>query len=263
MSNYGQPVTFSTGSAPHLCAGTCKNFSIDDQFQRYMDDAEDGAILAAVEHSRKVDFSFDVTFDDSSTDFPDISGGNAAIVVSALNSATDDFGAPTGGTSLISRCVERWRVGQSKTGSIIGTYFPHVVQVSPALAATLSAFTPDQSALTGLHPASKIIWGTLGMTTGGGEIQGLTLTQELQLLPSDVSPAGTILHVATANYMRTIELEILALTSGTAPTNGATLTITGAPSHATGFRLDGVRFTREIRGRKMYSAKAFWFNGID
>lgn len=261
MNNYGQLVTFSTGSAPHLCTGTCLNFRARDEFQRQIEDGEDGAILAAILHSRKVDFSFDAKFTDASDDFPDLSAG-AAIVLAGLNAVTDDFGAPTGGTSLMSRAVETWRIGQAKTGSIAGTYFPHCVQAGPAAAGTLSAFTPDQT-LTGLHPAGKLIWGTSGLTHGAGVVHGLTLTQELQLWPDDVSPAGTILGVRTGNYLRTIGLEILALTSGIAPTNGAVLTVAGAPDHAGGFRLENVEQTREIRGRKMYSAGAFWFDGID
>jgi len=262
MLRYGQLVTFSTGSAPHLCTGTCLDFATDDQFTRQIEDGEDGAILASILHSRKVDFSFGVKFTDASTDFPDISAG-AAITLAGLLTAAQVNGAATGGTALISRAVETWRIGQAKTGSIAGTYFPNVVQASPAAAGTLTAATPDQAALTGVHPAAKITWGTLGLTHAAGVVHGLTLTQELQLLADEVSPDGTIKGVTAVNAMRTIELEILALTSGTAPTNGAVLAVTGAPAHAGGFRLDGVRCTREIRGKKMYAARAYWHSNID
>lgn len=261
MNNYGQLVTFSTGSAPHLCSGICTNFRTADKFTRQMEDGEDFAIHAAILHSRMVDFSFDVKFTDASTDFPDLSAG-AAIVVSALNSVTDDFGAATGGTSLISRAVETWRIGQAKTGSIAGTYFPECVQASPVAAGTLTAFTPTQT-LTGLHPAAKLIWGTQGLSHGAGVVHGLTVTQELSLDPDEVSPAGTILGVRTGNYLRTIQVEIMPRTTDTPPQNGEVLTVTGAPSHAGSFRLENVEQTREIRGRKMYSANAFWFDGID
>lgn len=261
MSNYGQAVTFSTGSAPHLCAGVCLNFRTKDNLVRQMEDAEDGAILAAIQHSRTVDFSFDVKFTDASTDFPDLSGG-AKITLAGLETEATATGATAGGCSLISRAVETWRTGQSKTGSIAGTYYPNVSPSGGAAIATLSAFTPVQS-IGGLHPAAKLKWGTSGMTHGAGVLHGLTLTQELQLLPEEVSPAGTILSVFTANYMRTLHLEILPLTSGTAPLNGTTLTVIGAPSHAAGFRIENVEQTREIRGRKMLRCEAFWFNGID
>jgi hypothetical protein len=261
MSNYGQLVTFSTGSAPHLCSGVCLNFRTKDNLVRQIEDGEDGAILAGMQHSRTVDFSFDVKFTDASTDFPDLSSG-AAITLAGLLTAAQEAGAASGGTALMSRAVETWRIGQAKTGSISGTYYPNTVQASPAAAGTLTAFTPAQS-LGGLHPAGRIKWGTSGMTHGAGVLHGLTLTQELQLLPEEVSPAGTILSVFTANYMRSIQLEILALTSGTPPANGTILTVTGAPSHATGFRLENVEQSREIRGRKMWRCEAFWFNGID
>ena len=261
MNNYGQLVTFSTGSAPHLCSGTCRNFRAGDKFANQIEEGEDFSILASMLHSRQVDFSFDVTFTNTSTDFPDLSSGSA-IVLTALNTETALFGAATGGTSLMSRAVETWRIGQAKTGGITGTYFPDCVQGSPAAAGTLTAVTPTQS-LAGLHPASKLVWGTSGLTHGAGVVHGLTLTQELALDPDPVSEDGKIKGVRTGNYMRRIALEIMALTSGTAPTNGATLIITGAPSHASGYRLENVEQTREIKGRKMYSANAFWFTGID
>ena len=262
MNHYGQLVTYSTGTAPHLCAGTCLNFHARDVLEKQMEDGEGGTILAAILHSRKVEFGFDVKFTDASVDFPDLSAG-AAITLGGLLTAAQLFGAASGGTALMSRAVETWRIGQPKTGSIAGTYFPDCVQASPAAAGTLTAFTPAAQGLTGLHPAGKLIWGTQGLSHGAGVVHGLTLTQELQLLPDEVSPAGTLLGVQTSNYMRTIALEILALTSGTAPSNGAVLTVTGAPSHAGGFRLENVERKMEIKGRQMYSANAFWFNGLD
>jgi len=267
MNHYGQLVTYSTGSAPKICSGVCLNFRAHDKFTKQIEDGEDMTILATMLHSRQVDFSFDVKFTDASTDFPDLGSAGAAIVIAAaggktaLTAEVQVFGAASGGTSLISRAVETWRIGQPKVGSITGTYFPEVVQASPALAGTLTAFTPEQS-LTGLHPAGKLIWGTSGLT-GYGVVHGMTLTQELTLEPDEVSPAGTILGVRTGNYQRMIGLEILAITGTPPPQNGAVLTVTGAPSHGSGFRLENVEQTREIKGRKMYSANAFWFNGID
>lgn len=265
MSNYGQLVTFSTGSAPHLCSGVCKNFRTGDKFQRYIEPGEAGVILASMLHSRQVDFSSDVTFTDASTDFPLLSSANGvAIVLSPLNALTDDFGAATGGTSLLRSAVETWRIAVSKTGSIAGTYFPDVVQAGPAAATAISAFTPAAQALGGLHPAAKVIWGTQGLTSAGsfGIIHGVTLSQSVGLLPAPPGPDGKIQQVSTEEEPFTIQLEIMPLTSSTKPANGAVLSITGAPDHAIGYIIDNVDQAFDIRGRLMWTMNAYKHTGL-
>ena len=255
MSNhYGQPTTWSTAAAPHLCSGQCRNFAQRDLFTRQMEDAETGEFLASILHSRHTELSFDATFDDTSTDFPDLSDG-VALEVTGFSTAP--------GLVLVSRAVETWRIGQAKTGSIAATHYPHLTQAAPAAAGTLTAITPDQAALTGLHPAAKILWGTLGLTHTAGIVHGLTLTQEVQLTPDEVSPAGTILGVHSHSFLKTIQIEVLALTTGAAPVNGAILTVTGAPAHGTGFRIENVEKKYALRQGVMYSMNAYWHTGVD
>ena len=153
--------------------------------------------------------------------------------------------------------METWRLLQPKTAAIAATHYPEMVQASPALAGTtLDANTPSQSALGILTPGSVLPYSTFGFSHTSGIVHALTITQELQITEDEPSPDGKLLGAASHGYLRTISLELLS--TGAAPPVGSVLTVTGAPTHGSGYKIEGVeqRFA-ELRG-KMYAIQALW-----
>ncbi len=246
MNRYGQAITWSTPTAPHPFSGICTAYSLRDALTRQLIDDEGGDNVALVLHSSKAELSFSAKVTSDSTDFLDLSAG-ASITVTGINS----------GIVLCRRAVERWVLQQPKTASIEATVYPDIVQAGPVAAGTdLDAFTPDQSALTIVHPGAIIIYGTFALGHASGVLHELTLTQELDITEDEPSPAGTILGAATHGYKRTIEL--LLLSKAAAPAKGSVLALTGAPSHAADFLIESVETRFAEKRGKMYSISAVW-----
>src|SRR5262245_30365271 len=147
MNRYGQAITWSALSAPHLFTGQCMAYSYDDEVEETVDEDESGDVLAVILDGRKAAINFEAKVTNVSTDFLDLSAG-AAITVSGIST----------GTVLCNRAVETWRLRQPKMCSISAMHYPDLVQASPVAAGTaLTTFTPTQSGLTVVTPGSKII----------------------------------------------------------------------------------------------------------
>jgi len=257
MNRYGQNITWSTPGAPHPFHGICTAYSYKMQLQRQLDEDENGDNHALIQHSRKANVSFEAKVlkgTGGSTDFLDLSAGGAV----ALSNAVPG-GGPTNTIVLATRAVERWSLGQPATISLQATHYPDLVQSSPAMAGALDASAAiDQTGLGIITPGGKIIYGTypLAMPDSSGIVHKLEITQELKIAEDDPSPAGTILGAATHGYLRTISLDLLA--TGSAPAEGSTLSITGAPSNAANYKIESVEQKFAEKRGKMYSITAVW-----
>ncbi len=249
MNRYGQAITWSTITAPHLFTGKCTSYSLRDATTRQMFDDEGGDFVATALHSRKGDLNFSAEITNESTDFLDLSAG-AAITVTGIAS----------GVVLASRAVETWRLQQRKSASVQATWFPDMVEVAPVAAGVdLDAFTPVQGGLGSiLYPGGVVVLGTNGLTHLSGVVHGLIITQELTITEDEPSPVGTILGAATHGYMRTIQLDLLS--TAAAPANRTVLTITGAPGHGADYRIESVDTRFEDKRGKMYAINAVWID---
>ncbi len=246
MNRYGQNITWGTISAPHLFSGECTSYDARDAFTRQLIDDQAGDQMAIVLHSGKTEISFEAKITSSSTNFLDLSAG-AAITVSGIST----------GVVLCQKAIEKWTLGQAKTATINATWFPEIVQTSPAQAAdSLTAFTPDQSGLGIVTPGTKIIYGTFGVTHTSGIVHALTIEQDLTITEDEPSPDGKILGAASHGYMRTISLDLLATSA--APNKGDTLALTGAPDHAGGYLIEKVETKYQDKRGKMYTISAVW-----
>src|SRR5581483_6524465 len=244
MSNrYGQTITWGPLTAPALFTCERQRYSYRDAVtkQNITGAAGDNIAMALVMQKAALEFGGKITSD--STDFLDISAG-AAIAVPGIST----------GQVIVSRAIETWRLNAPKTGSIQATHFPDMPNTNTASAGTLSAFTPDQSALGIIYPTGKIIFSTYGLTHASGIVHELTLEQVLQLTEDDPSPDGKILGCQGHGYERNIRLLILA--TSTRPAVRSVLTIGGAPSHASDYRITESEFVFEEERGKMYSVSA-------
>lgn len=248
---YGASLIWSTGGAIKPAACILESCDYRDAYQQHLEDGEGGDLAAMVLHGAKAAISFGGTITDDSTDLPDLSAG------AKLGISHDEI---TGGTVLCSSLVEEWAIGQPKKFSGAATHYPDVTGGSGADAGELSGATPTQSGPV-IKPADKLIWGTAGLTHAAGTVQRLRVEQTLQL-SEEVDGGGSIVTVVAHRYMRKISLEVLALATATRPAKGATLTVTGAPSHAANAVVtdSGVKWSRG-RGA-VFSVEAMWFPGI-
>lgn len=246
MNRYGQSITWSTVSAPHVFTGVCTSYTYDLQKQRNLEEDEVGDIDALILHSEKAQVRFDARVTDGSDDFLDLSSG-AAVEVSGI----------TGGVLLVSQSTERWTLMQAKTASITATHYPDVSQLTPVMAgATVDLMSPEQD-LDGLvMPGGVLTYSTIGLTHASGVVHGLTLTQTLTLSEDEPSPDGKIVGVAAHGYHREASLELLATSA--APAIGSTLAITGAPARAGGYKIESVSERRAHKRGMMYTIGAIW-----
>lgn len=245
MYQIGQQVDWSTPNAPHPFSGICRRYSARDAFTRQLLDDEVGDFRAAVLHSAKVAIDFEAEVTSASDDFFDLSDG--PVIALGL----------TPGTTCCYEATERWALEQPKVASLQATHFPGITSGNTGSdAGAISAFTPSQSGLGLLTPGNSLIYGTYGMTHAAGVVHGLTITQRWSLTEHRPTPAGVIPGVNAHGYTRTIELLLLA--TGAQPAKGTTLTITGAPDHAGGYRIEGSDLMFEDKREKMYQVRAFW-----
>ena len=247
MNRYGQVITWSTVAAPHPFSGTLTNYGYRDVFSRLTDDDEAGDLRAIIQHSRKSALSFDAKVTEATTDLLDLSSG-AAITVSGV----------TGGLILASRVVERWVLQQQKTVSVQATHYPDMTHTGTPVAAgtDLDAFTPDQSALSIVHPGGSLIFSTYGLSHAAGVVHELEISQELEITEDDPSPAGTIVGAASHGYKRSLRLMLLA--KSTRPLPGSTLVLTGAPDHAADFLIESSDEVWAKQRGKMYEVSGIW-----
>ena len=250
MNRYGQAITWGTLSAPRMFTGQTRSFSVRDALTKKLFTDMVGDNIAAALTGSKAEINFEAMVTEGSTDFLDLSEG-AAVALSGFST----------GVVLASRAFETWRIGEAKTAGVTATWFPDIVQASPTAPGVLSAFTPEQSGLDNIvMPGGKLIYSTVGMTHSTGVMHGLTIEQLLQITPDDESPEGKILGAATHGYQRTISLDLLA--TGSAPAKGSVLSLTGAPSHASNYRITDVNKTYEDQRGMMFNISAFWISGF-
>ncbi|HSI10720.1 MAG TPA: hypothetical protein VK961_01690 [Chthoniobacter sp.] len=249
MNHYGQTITWGTLSAPHPFAGTCTSYSYRAQLQRQLDADESGDNRALIQHSKKAEISFEARITDASQDFLDLSAG-AAITLTGV----------TGGGILCTRAIERWALGQPKTASIQATHYPDMSLSSPAAAATIDAFTPNQTGLGVITPGGKLIYGTYGLTSSGGIVQRLEISQQLQITEDAPAPDGTIPGAASHGYLRTIAMDLLITSSSGLPTVGGELNLTaaGSMSNIAHYRVESVETKFAEKRGKMISVTALW-----
>lgn len=241
-------LTWGTIGAPELFSGEIVNYSFEKMRQETLEEDAAGENMALILDRPKGELSFEVKITDESIDYLNLATG-AAIAVTGEAEIT-------GGVVLVQRAVEKWRVGAAKTAAISATWYPDVVQSSPASVGTMSAFTPSQTGLTIVTPAAKIVYGTFGMSHAAGIIQSLEIEQQWTLSDGEPTPDGKIVGVLASGYQRRIRLEMLA--TGAMPTEGSTLAITGAPAHAGGYKIMRSRKVQAVRRAKLYSVEALW-----
>lgn len=241
-------LTWGTVGAPALFSGEIINYNFEKMRQETLEEDAAGENMALILDRPKGELSFEVKITDASVDYLNLASG-AAIAVSGEEEID-------GGIVLVQRAMERWRVGAAKTAAISATWYPDVTQASPASVGTMSAFTPSQAGLTIVTPAAKIVYGTFGMTHAAGIIQSLEIEQQWTLSDGEPTPDGKIVGVLASGYQRRIRLEMLA--TGDMPEEGATLTITGAPAHAGGYKIMRSRKVQAVRRAKLYSVEALW-----
>jgi hypothetical protein len=247
---YGQSITWSTTDAPHPFHGDCTSYSARDALTRQLIDDESGDHSALVLHSRKVEINFEAIVRSTSSDFLNLKDDKAALTISGISS----------GVVLCSRAVEKWALGQAKTASIAATHYPDMTEESAVPADnTLSAFTPSPTDLTIVNPGSTIIYSTFGLGHASGIVHGLTLTQQLTIAEDDPTPDGKIIGAATHGYLRTIQLELLLHADADLPAVGTVLAFTsGAPSHATNYRIENIDPKYAVKRGRMCSINAVW-----
>jgi hypothetical protein len=251
-TRYGQPITWGTTSAPQLCTGICTGYSYRRQAQRQLEDDMGGDNVALVLHSQKADLDFSARVTSGTTNFLNLFTQGANIVVAGVNDSDTSV-------VLIRRAVERWQLGQSKTVSIQGTHFPDISQTTPTAAdATLSAFTPSQAGLGIAYPSGVMIYGTFGLGFTNAVVHMVELAQELQVTEDEPDPTGKILGAQTHGYLRTLSTDLLIKTGFTPPVIGNVLTITGAPSHASNYKIESVEQKFAEKRGEMYSVSAVW-----
>jgi hypothetical protein len=254
MNRYGQLTTWGTLTAPQIFTTICTEYSYRDLFNEQLDDDMAGDQRALILHSGKAEISFSGKVTDGSTNFLDLSGDAASITVTGLDA----------GVVLCSRAVERWSLGQPKTCSIQATHYQDITQGSPAAAGvTRSAFTPDQSGFAApfISPGGKLIYGTQGLTSTGGVVHTLEITQELQLSEDDPDPTGKILGVTAHGYLRRISMDLLIRTTDTLPTKGGTLNLTGTsstPTFISNYVITNVETRLVEKRNKMINVAAIW-----
>jgi hypothetical protein len=247
MNRYGQLINWSTPNAPHPFSGICTSWSENDQLTRQLDETESGDQHVLIQHSAKSEISFEAKVTEASTDFLDLSTGGAITIAGVA-----------AGQIIATRCIERWTLGQPKTISLQATRYPDIA-AGAANAGVLNAFTPDQSALTFLHPSGKVIYGTYGMTSAAGIIHLLEVSQELQITEDDPSPDGKILGCADHGYLRTLSMDVLTRpATDTIPAKGTVLALTGAPAHLANYRIESVETKFAEKRGEMISFKAVW-----
>jgi len=245
MNRYGQNITWGPLSAPKLFTGQTSDYSYRDALTKQIIADMVGDNIAMVLHSQKADIDFEAMVTSESVDFLDLSAGGA-IVVSGI--AT--------GIVMVRRAVETWRLGQPKTASVQATHYPDFVQVNPTLAGALDAVTPDQSTLGIVYPGGKLVYSTSGLGHAAGIVHGLTIEQILQITEDEPSPDGKLLGAASHGYERNIKLDLLA--TGEIPAVGTVLALTGAPDHASGYRITASNIQFATQKGKMYAVEAAW-----
>ncbi len=245
MNHYGQTIVWGTQSAPHLFTGHCTSYSYAEQTQRQLMEDEEGNHIAIALHSRKADLQFSAELFADST-FLDLSGG-AAIHVAGLTGAV-----------LARRAVESWRLGQRKTASIQATHYPEVDSNVAVDTGTLQPQEPVTPEEPFVFPGDAIIYGTLGLGHDQGIVHALAIEQQLTITEDEPAPNGMIKGAQAHGYLRTIHLELLASNGSQAPAVRGLLEISGAPAHASNYRIERseVRFASK-RG-KMYVIDAVW-----
>ena len=156
MPAYGAALEWSTINAAHLCSGICENYTYDLAVE---EDAIPGEvdIAAFAYHGKKADIAFDCTFDNTSTDFLDLTNGQQ-LAITGLSS----------GIVLATEAVETWAMKQPKKGSIKAVHLVDATGTGTA-AGTLSALSPTSTAIV-IKPTSRIIYGTAGLSHAAGYI---------------------------------------------------------------------------------------------
>lgn len=253
MNGYGQTarnLTWGTASLPHLFTGESTDYSYRLSTTRVLDENEAGDNRALILHSKKAEISFSAKVASGSTDFLDLSAG-ASIAVSGVS----------GGVVLARRAVERWALLQPKVASVAAVHYMDITQSSPDAAGTnLSAFTPAQTQTGLVFPGGVLKYSTIGLTHASGEVQMLEIVQELELTEDDPSPDGKITSCVARAYKRMITLELLA--TDDPPAEGSTLSITGAPTHAADYVIEGVDTMGTFLRAKKYRLNAIWIPAL-
>ena len=243
IKQYGKSLTWSTVDAPHPFGGIAEDYSYKDAFQETPIEGETD-IQAFALHGRKGEISFNATATDASTDFLDLSGG-VKLTISGL--AT--------GTVLATQAVETWALGQPKRLSLSATHYPDMTDAGGDAAGELSAATPTPPEGIIIRPAGKVIFSTAGLTHAAGIVQGLTLTQKIKLVDQE-DELGKLIAAFVANYMRTIELDLIS--TAAAPALNTVLTIAGAPDHAAGYIITSADLNWRKGDKKSYKIGAIW-----
>jgi len=217
------PLNWSTSAAPSICSGICQSFTSNNQNKLLKTPGNSGAFANVLTSLFKSMLTWKYFATSASTDFFDLSGGAKATL--------SGYGS---GTILIPKVVETWRNEGEKTLDVNATYYPMMTDSSGPAVSVLSAVTPAIGAFPYQVPTGELVYGTTGLTHGSGIIETMTLTQEWTKI-EEIKQGGNIVGAILSGFQRTISLELLA--TGAAPALNSTLTVSGAPSHAEGFKI--------------------------
>lgn len=248
MNRYGQTITFGPLTAPKLFTGDILSYTYRDAVTDQDLDDVAGDITAVVLHSQKASLNFESAITSGSKDFLDLSSGGG-IAVDGI----------TTGMVIATRAIEKWVLGQRKTAQVEATHFPDFPTAGGSgstAGSTLDAFTPDQSGLDIVYPGDKLIYGTHGLDHAAGVVHELTITQTLKFTEDEPSPDGKILGGADHGYRRTISLLLLA--KAEIPAIKSELELSGAPGHASKYRITSAEKRFERLKGKMYAIEAVW-----
>lgn len=239
---------WSTINAPKPFSGICEGFNYRKTSTVGEETNEHEDIIAVPITQIKGEGSFEGKVTDASTDLPDLSSG-AKISISGL----------TDGTVLARQLVETWRKGQTKTYQVQFSHFPNVTGGDGANAGSLTGFTPSpQVAPPIVRPADKIIFGVKGLTSTLGKVEGLTITQTLQLREY-TDESEQIFAVVAVGYKREFQLEVLANAAAALPDENDSLAVSGAPSNASAAFVTSAEERWRKGDAKMISVNAMWF----
>lgn len=216
MQNYGKQIKWSTVGAPNPAGGLCENYSYQDRVTQDDHEADNGDHAATVIHDRQGSISFATKLTDDAT--VPVMADNAGCKIAIT-------GIATGGV-LLSQVVESWALKAPRRLQVSATHYPDLTAGGSDVAADLTAIDEITTPPI-VFPGGRLAWGTKGVSSALGIVQGLTITQSVRHSPE--SEEGKIVCCITSLFQMSFQLQVLALAAAVRPATGQELALTAAP----------------------------------